>query len=192
MLALALRCPLVLLLAGHAMAASCVTEQCASFWKKGAEAKFFDKRTFGRDQKFPEGECEPMTKEQFADRIKVKCKGKLCGPSNKKNGFNCGNSKTRQSCYHVEHIIDHNGPEFPRFSGNEKPGGKNIAGNYVMAWGEWNVALGRKNGGTANTRTTRAKYDAMMKEKEMIYGKRSVEAARKAIRKCNNLAKKEL
>ena len=74
-------------------------------------------------------------------------------------------------CFHVEHIIDINGPEFP--CDNDC---KQIAGNMVMTNGRFNKGLGGLSS---------KYYDDSMKEKTLIYGQNIMDKVRDTIRRCN-------
>ena len=145
----------------------CHTQYCQTHWQGMASREtFFDARTFGSQLLLDP--CQNMTKQAFRTLINrlIACSGTLCVG----NRFACA-AVDQTSCYHVEHIVDRIGPEFMGFN-------KDIVGNYVMAWGAWNMALGR-------IKMTRIGYAAMMSEKELIYGAKWVHNARQLIQQCH-------
>ena len=93
------------------------------------------------------------------------CTGKWCID----NKFICGRSGNTD-CYHVEHIIDENGPEFKNCYGC-----KNIAGNMVMAYGRWNKALGG---------LSLRYYNDSTYEKQLVYGADILDRVRDTIWQC--------
>lgn len=96
---------------------------------------------------------------------KTPCVGNYCVD----NEWKCkkGNSV---DCWNVEHIIDNNGPEFKNHKNC-----KNIAGNYIMAYGQWNQELGT---------LTKNHYQTSVNEKTRVYGEDIMNRARTSIRKC--------
>ena len=94
------------------------------------------------------------------------CTGNWCINSQ----FKCRLGKNAD-CYHVEHIIDRNGPELDEFN-------KDIFGNLVMSYGRWNMQMGHLQ---------RANYTALSIEKTIVYGNYNVELARYWIQKCNQV-----
>lgn len=135
-------------------------------WKKDRSNRglFFDDRTYGYKTRF--ALTIVKTRATFLQKIAVKCTGRYCT-----NGeFSC---KNNPDCYHVEHIIDMNGPEFGR--GNAC---KDIVANKVMAYSRWNQALGGKTKGGLNG------YATVAIEKEEVYGKDVMRIVRSKIREC--------
>ena len=136
-------------------------------WPKEGNSQyaFFDETTFGID--LHTDPCKPITRTtEFRNYVNqhIHCTGKHCV-----NGlFKCRHAGDK-NCYHVEHIIDLNGPELCH------NGCKNIMANLVMTWGRWNSALG----GLA-----RYYYNESMCEKEFVYGKEIVARVREMIGKC--------
>jgi hypothetical protein len=112
---------------------------------------------------------EIVTNKQFRNKVNnaITCVGEWC--EGKK--YTC-NSHGNKKCYHVEHIIDMNGPEYENIKEC-----KNVAGNKIMASGEWNQALG----GLA-----RSDYLASKAEKISVYGIDRVNIAIESIRRCAN------
>ena len=95
----------------------------------------------------------------------LKCEGEYCV----NNKYSC-KKPGDTNCYHVEHIIDINGPEY-----RNHPECKDISGNKIMAAGKWNTGLG----GYANV-----DYYLAQREKELIYGSDIINTAHTNIRKC--------
>lgn len=128
---------------------------------------FFDERTFGVNLKNKIHPCKVIKNVEFRQIINSNfpCSGNHCVD----DVFKC-NKNANIDCYHVEHIIDINGPEYK--SCNDC---KDIFANKVMAWGRWNSALG----GLANRY-----YNDSMSEKEEIYGTDMVARVRRQIEIC--------
>ena len=168
--------------------------------------------TFGMDGTHGGSPCEAMTTATFRKKLNslMSCSGDYCV----RGSYKCEEGKT-SSCYHVEHIIDEQGPEFASHASGSKSGKtcqgkpcppsiKNIAANYVMAWGRWNSGLASEYAKTEHQqvdaekdashekRMTRSAYDKMIKEKEAIYTKPRVDKARRMIRECAKLGKDEV
>lgn len=135
---------------------------------------FFDGRTFGIDLR-GQDPCQRVSNEGYRKIIKntFQCYGDLCHPS---GVFGCP-KKGSTDCYHVEHIIDENGPEF-----NECKGCKNIVANYVMANGRWNKGLGGLAGHN---------YGNSLNEKKLIYGTDIINRIRAKIQECMNRNKRD-
>jgi len=167
-------------------------------YKECSEAdKCHDSSTFGMDMPDP---CRPMSTRQFRDLVnaRVRCTGDYCVDGT----FKCNVGATAD-CYHVEHILDENGPEYvsskfqvgaksgkdcgpaPRSTSKCSASIKNIKANYVMAWGKWNQGLPSEYGlsGGADA-AQRERYLEMMREKEAIYGEDRVERARAKVLRC--------
>lgn len=124
---------------------------------------FFDHSTFGIN--LYTDPCTPIkTNNHFRKYIidHSICDGKWCVDAK----FKCLENK-KADCYHVEHIIDVRDGEFSSCKRC-----KNIAANFVMAWGRWNMALGGLN------------YTNSIKEKENVYGKDLVDRIRNKIYEC--------
>src|ERR1700753_2039308 len=95
-----------------------------SEWNNNKNYNFYDPNTFGIN--IYSDPCTKInTNQDFRKYVdaNIKCIGFWCV----NNKFICGRNGNTH-CYHVEHIIDINGPEFDADS-------KNIAGNMVMAYG---------------------------------------------------------
>lgn len=150
----------------------CYTKKCRNFWttQGNSNSQFYHPQTYGGD--IHPNPLQFSTNQQF--RVIVKrnvgyCYGKYC--MNKQ--FGC-QSNGNTNCYHVEHIIDENGPEFSNCLRC-----KDIPGNMIMVSGDWNMALG----GLA-----RKSYTQSQTEKSMIYGTDIMQRARNYIQQCcNNL-----
>jgi hypothetical protein len=147
------------------------TNVYANNWDSNKNYYFFDPNTFGIN--VYDDPCTPININQdFRAYVNknVKCDGMWCIDST----FKCGRNGNTH-CYHVEHIIDINGPEF----GCDTC--KNIAANLVMAWGRWNMALGGM-----------AKYDynSSSHEKSLVYGEGVMSQVRLEIERCQQLSKR--
>lgn len=146
----------------------CYTKKCKALWNSYGNAgnQFYYRGSYGGD--IHPNPLQYSTNRQFRTIIQnnIKyCSGKYCV-----NGqFSC-QSNGNTNCYHVEHIIDENGPEYTNC-----PRCKDIPGNMIMAAGDWNMALG----GLARTR-----YSQMQTEKSMIYGSSVMQRARAYIQTC--------
>lgn len=130
----------------------------SSNWKY----QYFDDRTFG--YKLYTDPCKQIDNTKFRAYVNANlaCTGKWC----KDDAFSCGSE--RKDCYHVEHIIDLNGPEYLHEC-------KSIVGNLVMSYDRWNEGLG----GIAKN-----DYTSAQKEKTMIYGIENMKNVRNTIEKC--------
>lgn len=127
---------------------------------------FFDEHTFGMN--VYDNPCEEIkysSKFRKAVNNKFDCDGIWCI----NNTFACDKNR---DCYHVEHIIDKNGPEF-----NDACYNKNIAGNLIMAWSRWNSELGT---------LAQHNYNYSHDEKIQIYGANIVYNAKNNIIKCSS------
>lgn len=124
------------------------------------KALFYDGDTFGMDI-YDDPKTLIKDNQAFRKTINQRrvCHTELCID----NKFYCGRSGNL-NCYHVEHIIDLNGPEY-----RDCKNCKNSAANRVMAYGVWNHQLG----GLA-----RNYYCDSMAEKEIVYGRHRVRAVR--------------
>jgi hypothetical protein len=112
--------------------------------------QYFDPRTYGGD--IHSNPCEEMkqtSKYRKYVNDHIKCIGKWCIDGL----FKCPSGGYNIDCYVVEHIIDR------QFKG------KNITGNYIMAWGKWNNNISHL--------TEEATYT----EKLSKYGKRIMDLA---------------
>lgn len=127
------------------------------------ENYFYDSNTFGLDYDVA---CAVMTNSAFRSYInsKMECNGVWCDANDK---FTCVTS--RSDCYHVEHILDENGPEFNIDC-------KQIAANRVMAYSQWNMNLGRI---AVNN------YQDSLDEKKTIYSEDIIDRVRRKISRCN-------
>ena len=152
------------------------TDSFDRHWK-GVESQptFFDKDTFGVD--IHPDPCTPMSRAAYRKWInaRVQCTGSWCSYDSR---FTCTSGST--NCYHVEHIIDsreiQDEPVFDVLN-------KDIAGNYVMAWGTWNEQLGRLK--LSNGVMTRSQYALMEREKELVYGAHRLQQIRDTIKQCS-------
>jgi hypothetical protein len=136
-------------------------------WKSdNSRHLFYDERSFGI--KLPKSTHMDIRKTRtsflnYLKRFNIKCTGKYCIDGE----YKC----TKPDCYHVEHIIDMNGPEFGR--GNKC---KDIIANKVMTYSRWNQALGG------------SRYENSIYEKEIVYGaaygRGIINEVRKKIREC--------
>lgn len=139
------------------------------YWDDNTNFSFFDNRTFGYMIYYDP--CENYDSAKLRNKFRnyinknMKCIGKRC----EKTGFTCLDSKV--NCYHVEHIIDENGPEYENKD-------KNIMANLVMSWGTWNVALG----GLA-----RNDYNSSIHEKKIVYGEHVINKVRSIIEQCKKM-----
>jgi hypothetical protein len=131
------------------------------------DRNFFDERTFGVNLKNKIHPCKVVKNGEFRQIINsnIACKGNHCV----NDVFKC-NKDSNVDCYHVEHIIDINGREFPTCTDC-----KDIFANKVMAWGRWNSALG----GLAHRY-----YNDSISEKEEVYGIDMVARVRRQIEIC--------
>lgn len=153
---------------------SCSTKICQDqYLKFGNENnRFFDASTFGgKIHPNPTQILKQTGNNHFRSFLNEigQCHGLQCGANNLYNCLNRGNSY----CYHVEHIYDKNGQD-DRIPSNCNVC-KNIPGNFIMAFGRWNMALGglaRKN------------YNAAQIEKTLIYGKHIMKQAFDNIMQC--------
>lgn len=127
----------------------------------------FVKRSYGGSIGLERDSVMTPTKYRKLLGDTMKCTGKWCVDG----GWGCRRGNSRD-CYNVEHIIDKNGKEFQNY-----PECKNIPGNYIMAHGEWNQALGT---------LTRLQYDTSVAEKTRVYGSDIMKNARDSIRSCIN------
>jgi hypothetical protein len=146
----------------------CYTKKCKTLWAtQGNENyQFFHAQTYGGDI-FPNPLQFSSNREfrLYVQKHISRCIGKYCV-----NGrFSCPSSGNT-NCYHVEHIVDANGPEFTNC-----PRCKDIPGNTIMAAGDWNMALG----GIASKN-----YANSQNEKTMIYGAPIMQRAKKYIQTC--------
>lgn len=138
-----------------------------NFGNSNTNYRYFDDRTFG--YKIYDDPCVKIKYTyQYRNYVNnhMKCIGTWC----KNNMFSCGNE--RKNCYHVEHIIDSNGPEYTKEC-------KNIVGNLVMSYDKWNEGLG----GIA-----RNNYELAQREKMLIYGTETVRNIKKIIERCCGIA----
>lgn len=145
---------------------ACHTSLCVTIWRgTSTESLFYDVRTFGSE--LAADPCKKMSTSMYRAFVnkRISCQSKYCVDGR----FACVKSD-QTSCFHVEHLIDKNGPEFHGMN-------KDIAANYVMSWGAWNMAMGTM---------TRLKYHQMMLEKELIYGRNRLQTAREWIQKCHS------
>lgn len=127
--------------------------------------RFFHPGTFGADFS-GDAPCQPILDNRVFRAIinaVLPCQGLWCQDAM----FKCPPGDSR-ACYNVEHIIDQNGKEFP-------PELTNIAGNMVMAWGQWNQENGR---------LAQRNYQAAQQEKVQVYSKERVANAKALITKC--------
>jgi len=122
--------------------------------------KFYIQGTFGGD--IYSDPCKIVTNSQFRNYVsqKIDCSGAWCYGST----YKC-TDRGNVDCYHVEHIIDYNGPEFESTIYKKY---KNIAGNRIMIWGRWNKALGG---------LSRNNYYNSKREKINVYGNNIVNDA---------------
>jgi hypothetical protein len=147
------------------------TKVYQDYWHKIGNSNyiFFDSNTLGY-QVFSDP-CQIIEENsEFRAFINLnrECHGQWCN----NDKFICGRSHGQTDCYHVEHIIDRNGPEFTN-CGNCK----SIAGNMIMAWGRWNKALG----GVAKNY-----YNDSQSEKIEVYGQNIIDNAKYWISYCTN------
>jgi hypothetical protein len=135
--------------------------------------RFFDSRTFGIDLPNKDPCTKVSRNSKFRDYINrnFQCDGIWC----QYGKFKC-DERGEKSCYHVEHIIDENGSEY-----RDCDSCKNIYGNMVMAYGQWNSELG----GLAS----RYYMDAQ-EEKRIVYGTNIVDRVKNLITYCYNLEPK--
>lgn len=139
------------------------------WWSKSGntENRFFIESTLGLNTPDP---CREFNRgrgfRNYLENQNIYCYGKWCNGGT----FGCTKHGTA-NCYHVEHIIDLNGPV-----ANARD--KNIVANMVMAWGKWNMGLG----GLA--RKYYADSDA---EKTIVYGVEVMNAARGWITHCAHI-----
>ena len=148
----------------------CYTKKCKNYWNSQGNANnlFYYKGSYGGD--IHPNPLQYSTNQQFrviVQRNVGTCNGQYC----ENNQFKC-QSNGNTNCYHVEHIIDENGPEFTNCQRC-----KDIPGNMIMAAGDWNKALG----GLA-----RRAYIQAQNEKYMIYGSAVMQRARNYIQACCN------
>lgn len=128
---------------------------------------FYDNNTFGSE--LYSDPTVTVKNPAFRNRVNsaVPCLGEWC--DNKQ--FTCKKHGITD-CYHVEHIIDSKENElFPPAC----HACKNVAGNRVMAWGRWNMAIGS---------AAQANYRASLLEKVDVYGKNQVITAAIIIAQC--------
>jgi hypothetical protein len=149
-----------------------IADKHTNFYKMHKNEKksiFFDERTLGIDL-FPDP-CEKVTNIKFKKYVnsKINCRGSLC----KDSQFKCVRAGEKD-CYHVVHIINPNGPEFPC-----RNDCKNIVANLVFMNGNWNSGLGG---------LSRNSYHSAMKEKELVLGKEIIDRIRNQIAICNDLS----
>jgi hypothetical protein len=78
------------------------------------------------------------------------------------------NGKKTNDCYHVEHIIEKD------ICGNCN---KNIAGNFIMAYGRWNTQMGNLG--------QKYNHSIVLNEKRIVYGDEIVNQAIESIKYCN-------
>lgn len=127
---------------------------------KNTNNQYFDARTLGSGS-------HRIDNKSFRKQInkQFECEGEYCNSGK----YKCkGPGDT--GCYHVEHIVDINGPEY-----KDHPECKDIAGNKIMASGKWNTGLG----GYANK-----DYLGAQGEKQKIYGSDIITSAHNSIRQC--------
>lgn len=108
--------------------------------------------------------CQPVTRSsyiQLLQTLNIQCSGSWCIDGE----FKC---KNNNNCYHVEHIIDMQ-ESLPDVSSMSK----NIIGNVIMAYGQWNVQIGNM------------KWINVEREKRQVYGDKIVDRAIYNIEKCN-------
>jgi hypothetical protein len=146
----------------------CYTKKCKTYWNSQGNSNnlFYYKGSYGGD--IHPNPLQYSTNQQF--RVIVQrnigtCNGQYC----ERSQFVC-QSNGNTNCYHVEHIIDENGPEFANCQRC-----KDISGNMIMAAGDWNKALG----GLA-----RSSYNQAQSEKILIYGSNIVQRAKNYITNC--------
>lgn len=151
-----------------AVYSQCYTKKCKQYWNSQGNGnnQFFYPQTYGGD--IHPNPLQFSTNRQFRVIVQKNvgyCSGKYCV-----NGqFTC-QSNGNTNCYHVEHIVDENGPDFGSCSRC-----KDIPGNMIMAAGDWNMALG----GLA-----RKSYSQSQAEKTMIYGANVMQRAKYYIQQC--------
>lgn len=131
-----------------ACGAQCFTRTCRDNIGTGYE--FFDSRSYGGD--IHPNPFVPLTRNrQFREFVNqaLDCTGQWCY----RGKFACDQHGS-MTCYHVEHIIDQNGPVGCSWC-------KSIPGNLIMASGEWNSDVGGLAG---------RNFTASALEKRFIYG----------------------
>ena len=177
-----------------ALAASKNFEKCQQ------SDKCHDPFTFGMDFVHLDP-CTPMTTARFREIVnqRVPCTGEYCLDGK----FNCPSDGRVANCYHVEHILDEHGCDYhqdkfrigarsgkkcgpePKNAKKCHPSIKNIAANYVMAWGAWNSGLPAEYGPFSPChKKAQNAYRRMLAEKEEIYGVDRVDKARAEIFRC--------
>ena len=103
------------------------------------------------------------------ESVRKRCSGDWC---DKNGGYGCmRNGVTTRECYEVEHIIDRK-KSAPYIDGNLS---RDILGNLIMAYGQWNAQLGYRNSLTWND---------VQNEKMEIYGETIFKRALEAVEKC--------
>ncbi len=131
----------------------------------------YDSRTFGYNiHSYPSFIMNENSLFRSFINDRIKCYGNLCN----ENKFECDRSGDTQ-CYHVDHIINMDGPEFQNCNFC-----KGVVGNLVMIDGIWN---------SANQALSKIDYYSAQNEKQEVYGKQRIEDAMSAISICcyNNL-----
>lgn len=126
----------------------------------------FVRRSYGGDLKNYLHDI-PITPQTYKRHLneELPCKFKYCYD----NAWKCKRGDSR-NCYNIEHIIDLHGPEY-----SDHINCKNIAGNMIMAHGEWNQQLGQ---------IARKNYAGSKREKTIVYGKRIMKRAEESIQSC--------
>lgn len=123
-----------------------------SEWKEGNQnSRFFDIRTI--DHRDP---CRQLSPYEFVEALNLECIGDRC----------CNQSWTGAGCYRAGRIIA-DSPAFPESHCN-----KNIAGNYIMVWEDWDIQLNSMY------------YQSRVAEKREVYGD-LVNSAQRFMSECN-------